>query len=310
LETGAITESIQVTAEAAALQTDRAEVARNFSTQSVTELPLANRSFQALAGLVAGVTPPTVDFTQSEDPQGTTFFRANGQGNSSNNTLVDGVDDTNPTLGLTIYIPPAEAVQEVHVTTSNYNAEFGRAGGAIVSVATRGGANELHGALYEFHRSTNLRARDFFNTTDKPKPGYIRNQFGAAVGGPVIKNKTFFFGAYQGLYLRQSATTVTTVPATSWLTGDFSSVPGLQLYDPATGNPDGTGRLPFTITISPCRAFTRSPRNYSNTSRLPILPLHPSPITTMSTFHSYMMETSSTAESTTTSPTLLRSSEK
>src|SRR5262249_40939852 len=186
---------------------------------------------------------------------GTTFFRANGQGNSANNTLVDGVDDTNPTLGLTIYIPTAEAVQEVHVSTSNYNAEFGRAGGAVVNVATRGGTNQLHGALYEFHRSTDFRARDFFNTTDKPKPTYIRNQFGAAVGGPIIKNKTFFFGAYQGLYLRQSATSIVSVPATPWLSGNFSAVPGLQLFDPATGNPDGTGRTPFANNVIPANRF-------------------------------------------------------
>jgi hypothetical protein len=255
LEPGAVTETVQVTSEAPPLQTDRAEVARNFNTANVTELPLANRSFQALAGLVAGVTPPTVDFTQSEDPQGTTFFRANGQGNSANNTLVDGVDNTNPTLGLTVYIPPAEAVQEVHVTTSNYNAEFGRAGGAIVNVATKGGTNEIHGSLYEFHRSTNFRARDFFNTLDKPKPTYIRNQFGAALGGPIIKNKTFFFGAYQGLYLRQSATSIASTPPTAWLTGDFSSVPGLHLYDPNTGNPDGTGRQPFANNIIPSDRF-------------------------------------------------------
>lgn len=256
LEPGAVTETVSVTSEAPPLQTDRAEVARNFSTQNVTELPLANRSFQALAGLVAGVTPPTVDFTQSEDPQGTTFFRANGQGNSSNNTLVDGVDNTNPTLGLTVYIPPAEVVEEVHVSTSNYNAEFGRAGGAIVNVATRGGTNDLHGSLYEFHRSTNFRARDFFNTVGKPKPTYIRNQFGAAAGGPIIKNKTFFYGAYQGLYLRQSATTIASTPPTAWLSGDFSGVPGLHLYNPATGNADGTGRQAFANNIIPANLFS------------------------------------------------------
>ncbi len=256
LEPGAITETVQVTSEAPPLQTDRAEVARNFSTQAITELPLANRSFQAVAGLVAGVTPPTVDFTQSEDPQGTTFFRANGQGNSANNTLVDGVDNTNPTLGLTVYIPTAEVVEEVHVSTSNYNAEFGRAGGAIVNVATRGGTNELHGSLYEFHRSTDFRARDFFNTVDKPKPTYIRNQFGAAVGGPIIKNKTFFFGAYQGLYLRQSSTSIASTPSTAWLSGDFSSVPGLFLYDPSSGNSDGTGRQPFLNNVIPRDRFS------------------------------------------------------
>ena len=256
LEPGAVTESVTVTGVAAALQTDRAEVARNFTTQNVTDLPLANRSFQALAGLVAGVTPPTVDFTQSEDPQGTTFFRANGQGNSANNTLVDGVDNTNPTLGLTIYIPPAEVVEEVHVSTSNYNAEFGRAGGAVVNVATRGGTNQLHGALYEFHRSTDFRARDFFNTVGRPKPTYIRNQFGAAVGGPIVRNKTFFYGAYQGLYLRQSATTVTSVPDAAWLRGDFSGVPGLTLYDPTTGNPDGSGRRQFPGNVIPANRLS------------------------------------------------------
>src|SRR5207245_7466052 len=134
------------------LQTDRSEVARNFDTQNVRDLPLANRSFQALAGLVAGVTPPTVDFTTLEDPQGTTFFNANGQGNSSNNTIVDGVDNTNPTLGLSIYLPNPELVQEVNVTTSNYSAEFGRVGGAVVNVITRSGANDFHGSAWEFNR--------------------------------------------------------------------------------------------------------------------------------------------------------------
>lgn len=138
----------------------------------MTDLPFANRSFQALAGLVAGVTPPTVDFTTLEDPQGTTFFRANGQGNSSNNTLVDGVDNTNPTLGLSIYLPSAEVVQEVHVTTSNYNAEFGRAGGPSSMSPLAAARTSLHGSLWEFHRSTNVRARDFFNTVDRPNPAH------------------------------------------------------------------------------------------------------------------------------------------
>jgi hypothetical protein len=260
LEPGAVTETIEVKAESPLLQTDRAEVSRTFAQQSITELPLANRSFQALAGLVAGVTPPTVDFTTLEDPQGTTFFRANGQGNSSNNTMVDGVDNTNPTLGLTVYIPPAEVVREVLVTTSNYNAEFGRAGGAIVNVATRGGANELHASLLEFHRSTNLRARNFFNTVPRPKPAFIRNEFGATAGGPIVKNKTFVYGAYHGRYLRQSSTTITSVPVDDWLRGDFSNVPGLTLFDPATGNSNGTGRQRFAGNVIPLDRFHRISR--------------------------------------------------
>jgi hypothetical protein len=126
MEPGQVTEVVDVTAESPVLQTDRSEVSRNFNLKAVTELPLVDRSFQSLVGLMPGVAPPSVDFTRAEDPQGTTFFRANGQGNSANNTQVDGVDNTNPTLGLTIYIPSAEVVQEVisrpRTTTPSWDA--------------------------------------------------------------------------------------------------------------------------------------------------------------------------------------------
>ncbi|MGI8988973.1 MAG: carboxypeptidase regulatory-like domain-containing protein [Bryobacteraceae bacterium] len=247
LTLGNASETVTVSTEAAQLQTDRAEVAKNFTARTVTELPIANRNFQALAGLMAGVSPPVQSFTVSEDPQGTTFFNANGQGNSSNNTIVDGVDNTNPTLGLSIYLPNPEVVEEVHVSTSNYTAEFGRVGGALVNATTRSGTNGFHGSAWEFNRVAALAARDFFNTVGKPKPGYTRNEFGAALGGPIIRDKTFFFGAYQGRYLRQSSTSVTTVPVLGGaLNGDFSGIPGLSLYDPSTGTPDGAGRQAFT----------------------------------------------------------------
>ena len=252
LTPGSASETITVTAEAAALQTDRAEVAKNFNSRAVAELPVANRNFQALAGLVAGVAPPVQNFTTSEDPQGTTFFNANGQGNSSNTTIVDGVDNTNPTLGLSIYLPSPEVVEEVHVSTSNYSAEFGRVGGAVVNATTKSGTNAIHGSLWEFNRVAALLARDFFNKNTQPKPGYTRNEFGAAVGGPIIKDKTFFFGAYQGRYIRQSSTSTNTVPASqAWFTGDFSGVPQLNLFDPNTGVVNGTGRQPFPGNLIP-----------------------------------------------------------
>jgi hypothetical protein len=252
LTPGSANETVTVTAEAPALQTDRAEVAKNFNTQAVEQLPVANRDFQALAGLVAGVSPPVQNFTTSEDPQGTTFFNANGQGNSSNNTIVDGVDNTNPTLGLSISLPSPEVVEEVHVSTSNYSAEFGRVGGAVVNATTKSGTNSIHGSLWEFNRVAALAARDFFNKDTQTKPGYTRNEFGAAAAGPIIKDKTFFFGAYQGRYLRQSSTSTNTVPAsTAWFTGDFSGVPQLAFYDPNTGNANGTGREPFPNNVIP-----------------------------------------------------------
>jgi len=267
LEVGVQAETVQVVAETPLLQTDRAEVARTFSTQPLHELPLAERSPQAIVGLVAGVDPPSTNIRDLEGPQGTTSFRANGQPVSSNNTQVDGVDSNDPLVNKTIYIPPAESVQEVYVTTSNYNAEFGRAGGAVLNIITRGGTNQIHGSLYEFHRSTNLAARNFFNTVDRPKPAFIRNEFGASVGGPIIKDKTFYFGSYLGRRLRESTTNITTVPVDAWRSGNFSGTPGLNLFDPATGNPDGSGRLPF--------ADNRIPANRLHSVSKGLMPLIP-----------------------------------
>ncbi|MBM3725206.1 MAG: hypothetical protein FJW40_07250 [Acidobacteria bacterium] len=245
LEPGMVTETVQVTAESPLLQTDRSDVSRTVTSQAVRELPVANRSFQALAGLMPGVTPPIANFTALEDPQRTSFFQANGQGNSANNVQVDGVDNNNVTLGLTIYIPPAEGVQEVSISTSNFNAEFGRAGGAVLNVITRGGTNQLHGSLFHFHRNASLRARNFFNFVPQPKPAFVRNQYGGTVGGPIRRNKTFFFGSVQATSEHRATTQFNTIPVAAWRTGDFNGVPGLNLYDPRTGTATGAGRTPF-----------------------------------------------------------------
>ncbi|MBM3757538.1 MAG: hypothetical protein FJW38_26600 [Acidobacteria bacterium] len=250
LEPGALTETVQVTAESPLLQTDRSDVNRTITSQTVRELPVANRSFQALVGLLPGVTPPVATFTALEDPQRTTFYQANGQGNSANNVQVDGVDNNNPTLGLTIYIPPAESVQEVNISTSNFNAEFGRAGGAVLNVVTRGGTNEFHGSVFEFNRVAALRARNFFNFVPQAKPALTRNQFGGTFGGPVVKNRTFFFGSYQGTKQRQATTELNTIPVQAWRGGNFTGVTGLNLYDPRTG-PEGPGRTPFPNNVIP-----------------------------------------------------------
>lgn len=250
LEPGMLTETIQVSAESPLLQTDRSDVNRTISSQAVRELPVANRSFQALAGLLPGVTPPIANFTALEDPQRTTFYQANGQGNSANNVQVDGVDNNNPTLGLTIYIPPAESVQEVNISTSNFNAEFGRAGGAVLNVITRGGTNQLHASLFEFHRDAAIRARNFFNFVPQPKPAFVRNQFGATAGGPIRKNKTFFFGSFQGTIQHQATTQLNTIPVSGWRNGDFSGVPGLTLYDPLSAA-DPAARQPFAGNLIP-----------------------------------------------------------
>jgi hypothetical protein len=255
LEPGSVTEVVNVSAEAPLLQTDRSDVNRTVTSKDVVELPVPNRSFQALVGLLPGVSPPAATFTALEDPQRTTFYQANGQGNSANNVQVDGVDNNNPTLGLTIYIPPAEAIQEVNVSTSNFNAEFGRAGGAVLNVVTRGGTNEFHGSAFHFLRNRELRARNFFNFVPQPKPAFVRNQFGGTLGGPIVRNKTFFFGSFQGVTERRATTQLQTIPVEQWRQGNFSGVQGLTIYDPRTGNADGTGRQPFANNVIPQTRF-------------------------------------------------------
>lgn len=255
LEVGAMAETLEVRSESPLLQTDRAEVQQTFGQQPIQQLPMAERTPQAIVGLIAGVTPPSTATTDLEGPQGGTQWRTNGLSRMANNTQVDGVDDNDPLVDKTIYVPPSEMVQEVYVTTSNYNAEFGRAGGAVVNIVTRGGTNQLHGSLFEFHRDTKLAARNFFNTLNQPKPTFIRNEFGAAIGGPIKKDKTFFFGSYQGRYRREATTTTSSLPVDDWKRGDFSGTPGINIFDPTTGDPTGTGRLAFPGNRIPADRF-------------------------------------------------------
>jgi hypothetical protein len=257
LNPGSIQETIEVTAEAALLQAENAEVARNFESASVTELPIADRSAQAVAGLMAGVgLPVRYSGGPLEDAQTTYLFNANGQPLAANNTMVDGIDNINHSLGLSIYLPSAEDVEEVHVTTNSYSAEFGRVGGAVVNILTRSGTNQFHGSAWEFNKVAALAARDFFNKDTQPKPHLASNDWGVATGGPIRRDKTFYYFTYEGKTQRSSSTSTASLPQPAWFQGDFSAVPGLALYDPNTGNPDGTGRQPIPKNIVPANEFS------------------------------------------------------
>ncbi len=252
LSPGAVTETIEVTGEAALLQAENAEVARNFETQTVTELPLADRSAQAVAGLMAGVgLPVRYSGGPLEDAQTTYLFNANGQPLAANNTMVDGIDNINHSLGLSIYLPSAEDVEEVHVTTNSYSAEFGRVGGAVVNILTKSGTNQFHGSAWEFNKLRALAARDFFNKDTQAKPELANNDWGATAGGAIKKDKTFYFVTYEGKTQRSSTTSTSSVAQPAWLQGNFTGVPGLLLYDPNSGNADGTGRTPIPGNILP-----------------------------------------------------------
>jgi hypothetical protein len=172
--------------------------------------------------------------------------RVNGQSRLANNVQFEGVDNNHRTGLLTAYIPPAEAIQTVDITTSNYEAEMGRAGGAVMNVTIKSGTNQMHGSLYEFNRVSALAAR---RTDLLVKPPITYNYFGGTFGGAIKKNKTFFFGDYLGVLDRLGKGNRFNIPSVAFRTGNLSQSP-TTIYDPATGNPDGTGRQGVRLAMT------------------------------------------------------------
>ena len=197
LTIGAITESVVVTGAAAALETDSSEHGQVINLQAVQELPLNGRNFSDLALLTTNVhRSPIADSREGS-------FNVNGMRSTYNNFLLDGMDNnaystSNQGFSNQVAQPSPDAIAEFKVITSNFSAEYGRVGGAVVNSVMRSGTNQLHGTLYEFLRNTDLNAVGFFKPALGVKPPLQRNQFGLTVGGPVIKNKVFFFGDYEG----------------------------------------------------------------------------------------------------------------
>ncbi len=243
LQPGSVSETITVTAEAGELQTDRSDTGRKIEAVQIVNLPLAfNRNFQSLLNLVPGTTRafrPHSEFFNSQDSLST---QVNGMSRLANNVQFEGVDNNHRTGLLSVLIPPIEALETVDVSTSNYDAELGRAGGAVTNIILRSGTNALHGSAYYFHKDSAMGARDTFQPS---KPVTTYNYYGATIGGPIRKNKTFFFGDYLGVKDRRGDGYIITVPPAAYRGGDFSSVSAL-IYDPATGDRNtGVGRTAF-----------------------------------------------------------------
>lgn len=242
LQAGDVAESIEVRADAAILQTDRTDTGRKIEVKELADMPLgSNRNFQNLLNLVPGTTRafrPHSVFFNAQDSLST---QVNGQSRLANNVQLEGIDNNHRTGLLTALIPPIEALQTVDITTSNYEASLGRAGGAVTNVQLKSGTNELHGSLFHFNRVSALAAQAFLTTT---KPLTVYNYFGGTIGGPVIKNKTFFFGDYLRVTDHRGQTDRLTIPTPAFRSGDFSGVTTL-IYDPTTGTGTGSGRTPF-----------------------------------------------------------------
>src|SRR5712691_7520515 len=212
LTVGNVQETVQVTGEAPLLQSQTAAVSNLITNQQILETPLNGRSFTQLLQFSAGAVPQTPGMTTSTSGRGmsgNTSVAVNGSVWNNNNYLVDGMFNKDLWINGIVLAPPVDAIQEVRVMTSNYSAEYGAAAGAVTIVQTKSGSNDFHGGLYEFLRNDRLDANNFFNNrAGSAKPKLRRNEFGGAFGGPIRKDKTFFFVDYQGVRLSQGNTTV------------------------------------------------------------------------------------------------------
>ncbi|MGB9236605.1 MAG: TonB-dependent receptor [Terriglobales bacterium] len=235
LEPGAVTETVEVTGQTPQLETETSNLSQLVDSQRVNALPLNGRNYAQLALLGAGVSPAEPG-SRTETSAG---FSSNGARALQNNFLLDGIDN-NANLGDVLngasYVvqPSVDAIAEFKVETNAYSAEFGRGNGAIMNAVIKSGTNQFHGDLFEFVRNDKFDALNRFDTSEQP---FKQNQFGFTLGGPIVKNKTFFFGDYEGYRLRHALPQLAQVPSTNEAGGDFSEL----LTNNYTGN---TGPIP------------------------------------------------------------------
>lgn len=238
---GTISESVTVIAETPLLRTETASLDRVVDHQTIVQLPLNGRSFISLAALAPGVALPP----------GSTLPRINGGRPRTNEYLFDGISVLQPEPGQVAFFPVVDAIEEFTIESNSPPAEFGRFNGGVVNLTTRAGTNALRGSAFEFFRHERLNARNFFASTDPVKPLFRRNQFGGVLGGPIRRNRTFFFGDYQGTRQAIGRTAISTVPTLLQRQGIFTEPIGGRvpvIYDPATTSPASSGdfvRTPF-----------------------------------------------------------------
>ncbi len=246
LQVGAVGEIVTVDSAPPLLETDRASVNTDLTSEQVVSLPILDRNFTALELLLPGAAKNPWQHGQTENPQGGIQIATNGQLFSGTNFMIDGMDNNDPVLGIIVINPAIDSVQGFNATTSNFDAEFSQAGGVVVQVETKSGTNQIHGSGFEFFRNNIFQARDPFNQPTSV-PTVHWNQFGGSIGGPIRKDKMFAFFDYQGSRQHNPGSTGIRVPTQAERGGDLRDL-GVNIYDPTTGNPDGTSRTQFVAS--------------------------------------------------------------
>jgi hypothetical protein len=292
LQVGEVTQTIEVTGEIPQLVTDRADVDIQFNQKYVEDLPILNRNFTNFELLSPGTQKlPGFSHAATENPQGGGQIQVNGQHFSGTNFELDGTDNQDPILGIIVVNPNLDAIAEAKVALQDYDAESGKATSGVVRVQTKSGSNEFHGSGFYFYRSSDQEARDpFTNKPGVPLASANWKQFGGSVGGPILKDKLFFFGDYQGTKQQQGITNLYTTPTSEVTkscnpgTNATSATPGFcdlseyltafgaggQIFDPKTGDPlTGVGRTAFAGNLIP---IARIGQNVGN-----LLALFPTP---------------------------------
>lgn len=265
LDLGEVSEQVTVEASAVALQTDRAEVRHEVDERTLENVPIPiGRNYQMLLGTLPGFTPPQNAHSVPANPTRSVRYSVNGTSDMNNNVRIDGTTSYNPNLPhMTGINPTLESIEVVNVVTNSFDAEQGLAGGAAINLQIKSGTNDLHGSGWLYHFNQKLSAYPYFSDRDADQPKYIYNQFGGTTGGPIKKNRVFFFVSYERTTERQNAQAYLDVPTAAMRAGDLSGSP-TPMYDPQSGadynpaNPNAYARdrVPFPGNRIPQARFS------------------------------------------------------
>jgi hypothetical protein len=258
LELGQMTEAVEIQAEIPIVQTSSSDLSATLEEEQIRTLPLNGRNFVSLTrtipGVLRGNPGSNYDGAGSLAWRAASGFSANGQRPRDNNFMLDGVDNNETWLQTVVLYPPVDALEEFKLQTSTYSAEFGRSMGGVVNLHIKSGTNQYRGSVYEFLRDDRFDANNFFNNrAGRPKPDFRQHQFGATLGGPIFRDRTFFFGSYQGQRINSDLTFLSTVPSLRMRNGDFSEL-NRVIFDPQTG-------LPFPGNVIPQSRWDPAARN-------------------------------------------------
>jgi outer membrane receptor protein involved in Fe transport len=255
LEVGQVSEQVTVAASAVTLQTDKSEVRTEIASQQITSMPLPGyRNYQWLINLAPGTSPSAYQNAEVDTPGRALRTFVNGTATNNNNTLTDGALNINVWLPHHVaYVQPSESIDTVNVSTNAFDAEQGMAGGAAVTLVTKSGTNALHGVAFEFHNNQHLNTAPYYRTANYVLPLSIKNMFGGTLGGPIKKDKLFYFVSYEGLRDRAGSTSYLSTAPADFRNGDFSKWTSYAtVYDPATAPAsNAAARTPFPNNTVP-----------------------------------------------------------